>query len=191
MPKKYMTDNTDEKINLRKRFQALRNQLHSAEKDARIREHVSRLAGASFFVYYSVKSEVDTHGILSDLLQRGKCVCLPHIEGRQMIAAPYFGGALPAGMYGIPAPASDKIFCAKSRLFRYLPLIGRGTASGTAAAITTVISPRTRICSASGYAIKDKLSIAFPQSQPTFRFTQSSPRKAYIVYQKLDSVAIR
>lgn len=108
MPKKYMTDNTDEKINLRKRFQALRNQLHSAEKDARIREHVSRLAGASFFVYYSVKSEVDTHGILSDLLQRGKCVCLPHIEGRQMIAAPYFGGALPAGMYGIPAPASEQ-----------------------------------------------------------------------------------
>ncbi len=25
-----------------------------------------------------------------------------------MIAAPYFGGALPAGMYGIPAPASGK-----------------------------------------------------------------------------------
>ena len=95
----------EEKNVLRKRYKELRNGLHSAEKDARIREHVSRLAGASFFVYYSVGSEVDTRGILCDLLERGKQVCLQRIVGRQMLAAPYAGEKLQAGMYGIPAPA--------------------------------------------------------------------------------------
>ena len=98
MPKGFTTVDMEEKNVLRKRYKELRNGLHSAEKDARIREHVSRLAGASFFVYYSVGSEVDTRGILCDLLERGKQVCLPRIVGRQMLAAPYAGEKLQAGM---------------------------------------------------------------------------------------------
>lgn len=125
-----MTGNMEEKNRLRERYKALRSELRSAEKDARIREHVSRLAGASFFVYYSVGDEVDTHGIVADLLQKGKRVCLPRIEGRRMLAAPYEGGALPAGMYGIPAPASGQDCACEVALVPLIAVDGNGNRLG-------------------------------------------------------------
>lgn len=95
-----------EKRKWRQEFLALRKRLHSAEKDAAIRAKIAALAGASFFVYYSMGSEVDTRALIAELLQNGKKVCLPRIEKGSMLAAPYTGGEMRAGAYGIPAPES-------------------------------------------------------------------------------------
>lgn len=59
----------------------------------------------SFFVYYSYGSEADTHLIISRLLEAGKRVYLPRVEGNEMVAVPYKAGdALIKNKYGIEEP---------------------------------------------------------------------------------------
>lgn len=94
----------EEKKNLRAFYSALRSKLQSEKKDEAIASCVSALAGASFFVYYAIGSEVQTQKIIADLLAKGKTVCLPRITGTDMVAAKYAGERLQVGMYGIPAP---------------------------------------------------------------------------------------
>lgn len=43
----------------------------------------------SFFIYNSFSSEADTHYIISRLIEEGKKVYLPRIEGEDMVAVPY------------------------------------------------------------------------------------------------------
>lgn len=103
-----MQDIAAQKKKLREYFSALRKRLCDGARNEVVRFNVSCLAGESFFVYYSVGSETDTHGIIADLLQADKLVCLPRMEGADMVAARYEGEALKRGMYGIPAPQSGE-----------------------------------------------------------------------------------
>lgn len=103
-----MTEIKNDKKLLRERFALLRKQLQSAEKDAAILSHASVLSGASFFVYYSFGTEVDTHALINTLLEAGKTVCLPRVIGRGMAAVRYTAGALEKGAYGIWEPIGMK-----------------------------------------------------------------------------------
>ena len=43
----------------------------------------------SFFIYNSYSTEADTRGIIRALLNKGKRVCLPRVEGDKIVAVPY------------------------------------------------------------------------------------------------------
>lgn len=58
----------------------------------------------SFFIYNSYSTEARTDWIIDELLKAGKRVYLPRVEGKNMVAVPYFGGELNKGAYGIPEP---------------------------------------------------------------------------------------
>ena len=62
----------------------------------------------SFFVYYSFGSEADTHALIARILSEGKRVCLPRVEGREMVFVPYFGQALERGRFGIGQPQGEE-----------------------------------------------------------------------------------
>ncbi len=97
----------EDKLALRALLRERRKTLCSAEAAERIcaQFFASPFSAAErFFVYLSVGSEADTHEIIRGLLARGKTVCMPRIEGREMLSVRYGGEALPAGKYGIPAP---------------------------------------------------------------------------------------
>ena len=101
----------DEKRVLRERAKALRQQLKNAEDDGKILREVLRLPYDTFFIYYSVGSEVDTHALISALLGAGKTVCLPKIVGKEMHAVRYFGESLKKDAFGIPAPEGADMPC--------------------------------------------------------------------------------
>ncbi len=56
----------------------------------------------SYFVYHSCRGEADTLALVSLLLRLGKTVCLPRVEGKDMVAVPY--GALKKGRFGTMEP---------------------------------------------------------------------------------------
>lgn len=58
----------------------------------------------SFFVYNSFGTEARTDRIIEELLNAGKRVYLPRVEGENMVAVPYFGGELQKGSFGISEP---------------------------------------------------------------------------------------
>ncbi len=60
----------------------------------------------SFFVYLSVRFEVSTQKIISELLKRKKRVCVPRIVEDEMIAVPL--GETVIGRYGIPEGAAGE-----------------------------------------------------------------------------------
>ena len=43
----------------------------------------------SFFIYYSYGTEADTHGVIAQLLSKGKKVFLPRVEGDMIVPVPY------------------------------------------------------------------------------------------------------
>lgn len=57
----------------------------------------------SFFVYNSFSTEADTKGIIAALLDAGKKVYLPRVDGDKMVAVPY--GETSVGAFGINEPA--------------------------------------------------------------------------------------
>ena len=59
----------------------------------------------SFFIYNSFGDEADTHKITAQLLDMGKSVYLPRVEGKNIVAVPY--GALKKGAYGIEEPTGE------------------------------------------------------------------------------------
>ncbi len=70
---------------LRKHYQNIRaNILSKQEKDFSIRDRFfdlsNRFGFDSFFVYVSMKNEVDTHLIIKQLLSTDKKVCIPHTK---------------------------------------------------------------------------------------------------------------
>lgn len=101
----------NEKRELRERAKALRRNLKNTEDDGKILREVLRLPYESFFIYYSVGSEVDTHAVIEALLRAGKTVCLPKIVGKEMHAVRYEGEALETGAFGIPAPVGADMPC--------------------------------------------------------------------------------
>lgn len=60
----------------------------------------------TFFIYYSYQSEADSHALIERLLAEGKRVFLPRVEGKNMVAAEYFGNesGLVQNKYGICEP---------------------------------------------------------------------------------------
>ncbi len=62
----------------------------------------------SFFVYYSFGSETDTHLLIKRLLEAGKEVYLPRVEGRDMVAVRYFeGDELKKSSLGVSEPVGE------------------------------------------------------------------------------------
>lgn len=57
----------------------------------------------SFFIYNSFSTEADTKGIIARLLEAGKKVYLPRVDGDKMVAVPY--GEMRVGAFGIEEPA--------------------------------------------------------------------------------------
>lgn len=58
----------------------------------------------SFFIYNSFSTEARTDLIIDGLLKMGKKVYLPRVEGKNIVAVPYFGGGLKEGAFGISEP---------------------------------------------------------------------------------------
>lgn len=56
----------------------------------------------SFFIYNSFGTEADTHAIISALLNAGKKVYLPRVDGENIVAVPY--GKTEKGAFGIEEP---------------------------------------------------------------------------------------
>lgn len=83
---------------------------HSAREvaDGAIADAVLQFfAGAEdFFVYYSYNSEADTQGIISRLIEAGKRVYLPRVEGDIIVPVPFDGDVtrLVENAYGICEP---------------------------------------------------------------------------------------
>ena len=59
----------------------------------------------NFFIYNSFGDEADTKKIISALLEMGKKVYLPRVEGENIVAVPY--GQLKMGAFGIDEPAGQ------------------------------------------------------------------------------------
>lgn len=66
-------------------------------------------AQSSFLVYYSYGAEADTHALITRLLDAGKRVYLPRVEGKNIAPVRYFGdeSALVKNAYGICEPAGQ------------------------------------------------------------------------------------
>lgn len=83
---------------------------HSAREvaDGAISDAVLEVFGAfdSFFVYYSYGSEADTRALIDRLLNAGKKVFLPRVEGKDIVAVQYDGDkdGLIKNSYGIFEP---------------------------------------------------------------------------------------
>ena len=94
----------NDKRRLREMYAARREAAHCAERDGAIARAVLEryCAAERFFVYISVRSEVETDRLIAALLAAGKQVCVPRIEEGRMLAVPY--AKLVRGAYGIPAP---------------------------------------------------------------------------------------
>lgn len=104
-----------QKSALRVKYQKIRQELCSAEKDAEIaRRFLSSPYAAyeSFFVYLSFGAEVDTSGLIKALKRAGKTVCAPRITGKgEMISLP-LGENLTKNKFGISEPqAGEEITC--------------------------------------------------------------------------------
>jgi 5,10-methenyltetrahydrofolate synthetase len=107
------------KAELRKRISSAREALSSedaAGRSAQIRRRVLEVpevrAATSIFAYVSCGKEVDTPGLISDLLASGKTVLVPLITGDGIMEAHRIEGLgdLGPGKYGIPAPLAANPF---------------------------------------------------------------------------------
>lgn len=59
-----------------------------------------------FFVYNSFGGEADTHKLIRYLISVGKAVCLPRVEGKNMIAVPYSEN-MKTSRFGVPEPEGE------------------------------------------------------------------------------------
>lgn len=80
-----------DKKELRKKYTKVRADVEDKEgKDRLIRENLRELdiykKAKSVFVFISYKSEVDTRGIIEDILADGKKLLVPLVKGKEMIA---------------------------------------------------------------------------------------------------------
>ena len=98
-----------EKKELGKRYKALRESLKTAEKDIKIAERALEEFGGheSFFIYLSFNSEVGTEELIKSLQAKHKKICVPRIEGKEMLSVP-LTDKLEAGAYGILEPAEGE-----------------------------------------------------------------------------------
>ena len=107
----YSVSNKDE---LRYKYKIKRKYFqHSAREvaDGAICDTLLSVLGGyeSFFIYHSFGAEADTHAIIAKLLNLGKRVYLPRVEGENMVAVRYFGkeDELVKNRFGIFEPAGQ------------------------------------------------------------------------------------
>ncbi|MCL2529098.1 MAG: 5-formyltetrahydrofolate cyclo-ligase [Coriobacteriia bacterium] len=87
--------------------------LQRAAADALIKVHLEALpafqAAQTIFCYISMGAEVDTLGLLKNLLASGKTVCVPRCEGKAVMRAHVLTdmNELHEGVLGILAPPAD------------------------------------------------------------------------------------
>ncbi len=98
-------------------MRALRDAIPDDERAAASREIARRMldlpetrGARSVFVFRSFGSEVDTHGLIDDLLASGRRVSMPVLAAGRLEAAAYATGApLVASGYGAMEPANRSI----------------------------------------------------------------------------------
>jgi 5-formyltetrahydrofolate cyclo-ligase len=83
-----------DKQTLRNQFKIKRKYLNCYQRemfDIAMQEKFLEQLGdyESYFIYYSFGTEAGTHALIKELLNRGKRVYLPRIEGKDMLAVPY------------------------------------------------------------------------------------------------------
>ena len=103
-----------DKKELRKKYTKVRADVEDKEgKDRLIRKNLRELEiykkAKSVFVFISYKSEVDTRGIIEDILADGKKLLVPLVKGSEMIAVEVRGiDDLEPNKMGILEPKSGK-----------------------------------------------------------------------------------
>lgn len=103
-----------DKKELRKKYTKVRAEVEDKEgKDKLIRKNLRQLdiykKAKSIFVFISYKSEVDTRGIIEDILADGKKLLVPLVKGSEMIAVEVKGiDDLEPNKMGILEPKSGQ-----------------------------------------------------------------------------------
>ncbi|WP_295150661.1 5-formyltetrahydrofolate cyclo-ligase [uncultured Peptoniphilus sp.] len=103
-----------DKKELRKKYTKVRAEVEDKEgKDKLIRKNLRQLdiykKAKSVFVFISYKSEVDTRGIIEDILADGKKLLVPLVKGSEMIAVEVKGiDDLEPNKMGILEPKSGQ-----------------------------------------------------------------------------------
>lgn len=103
-----------DKKELRKKYTKVRADVEDKEgKDRLIRKNLRQLdiykKAKSIFVFISYKSEVDTRGIIEDILADGKKLLVPLVKGSEMIAVEVKGiDDLEPNKMGILEPKSGQ-----------------------------------------------------------------------------------
>ena len=103
-----------DKKELRKKYTKVRAEVEDKEgKDKLIRKNLRELEiykkAKSVFVFISYRSEVDTRGIIEDILADGKKLLVPLVKGKEMIAVEVKGiDDLEPNKMGILEPKSGK-----------------------------------------------------------------------------------
>lgn len=89
----------------RKYFRTLRKELQDKKADGILAERAIRAFGKyeSFFVYLSFGTEAGTEELIKLLLEAGKRVCVPKVDGAVMRSVPYSDKLIP-GAFGILEP---------------------------------------------------------------------------------------
>ena len=102
--KYYMKEELREKFKIKRRFFGT---VVREEADRNIAEYFMEAYSAyeSFFIYHSCGTEADTRAIISALINGGKRVYLPRVEGENIVPVPY--GELKKGKYGIMEPTGE------------------------------------------------------------------------------------
>lgn len=75
-----------------------------------LRENPFVRGARTILLYYSMRGEVDTHGLVEELRREGKTVLLPRVvDGERMELVPYTGvaGLRPAGSFHILEPQGE------------------------------------------------------------------------------------
>lgn len=103
-----------DKKELRKKYTKVRAEVENKEgKDRLIRKNLRELEiykkAKSVFVFISYKSEVDTRGIIEDIVDDGKKLLVPLVKGKEMIAVEVKGiDDLEPNKMGILEPKSGQ-----------------------------------------------------------------------------------
>ncbi len=94
-----------DKSDLRARSLRERALLKDSERERAARENFRKAFGeyASYFVYLSYRSEMDTRILIEELKEQGKTICVPRIEDGRMLSVP-LRGRIEKNGYGIEEP---------------------------------------------------------------------------------------
>ena len=99
------------KDELRAKYKKLRKDFSGTQREQATKEIISRAIECigqrkNVLLYNSFGTELDTHTLIKTLLDGGKNVLLPRVEGREIKAIKY--GEMKSGAYGIGEPVGEE-----------------------------------------------------------------------------------